>query len=69
MENGVSALHVQVITAYTPGRGQYYRRLFCGFCCPTKQPPIVGFFFFFFEKPARLSIDVKNLIRYIFNDV
>ena len=27
------------------------------------------FFFFFFEKPARLSIDVKNLIRYIFHDI
>ena len=29
----------------------------------------IFFFFFFFEKPVRLSIDVKNLIRYIFHDI
>ena len=72
MENGVSAL-CRSSPPILLGEASTIGGCFVGFVVPGAPEGSTGrmifFFFFFFEKPARLSIDVKNLIRYIFHDI
>ena len=70
MENGVSAL-CRSSPPILLGEASTIGGCSVGFVVPGAPEGSTGriFFFFFFEKPARISIDVKNLIRYIFHDI
>ena len=69
MENGVSALCISSPPILL-GEASTIGGCFVGSVVPGAPEGSTGrMIYFFFEKPARLSIDVKNLIRYIFHDV
>ena len=74
MENGVSAL-CRSSPPILLGEASTIGGCFVGFVVPGAPEGSTGrmifylfiylFIYLFFEKPARLSIDVKNLIRFI----
>ena len=66
MENGVSTL-CRSSPPILLGEASTIGGCFVGFVVPGAPEGSTGRMFF--EKPARLSIDVKNLIRYIFHDI
>ena len=67
MENGVSAL-CRSSPPILLGEASTIGGCSVGFVVPGAPEGSTGRMIFF-EKPARLSIDEKNLIRYIFHDV